>query len=150
MTSLWKVYFSPSFLPAHPSPQSRTLVGLFELTQLPSRDFNLASCVVSETTDMIVKSQRRRFELLTRPDMEHSSELWRVSSRAQEPLRAIPWSGPTTKSSLTSINMQIEKKITNILSIFKDKPSASVISRSKKKSGWFSIFLRFDLHGDLV
>ena len=109
MTSLWKVYFSLSFLPAHPSPQSRTLVGLFELAQLPSRDFNLASCVVSETTDMIVKSQQRRFELLTRPDMEHSSELWRVSSRAQEPLRAIPWSGPTTKSLLTSINMQIEK-----------------------------------------
>ena len=44
-------YFYLPFLPATPSSLSRTFEGLLELTQRPSRDFNLAMCVVSGTTD---------------------------------------------------------------------------------------------------
>ena len=45
-------HHSPSFLPATSSSLSRTLEGLFELTQCPSRVPHLASCVASGTTEI--------------------------------------------------------------------------------------------------
>ena len=52
MTPLLGKHYSLLFLPAAPSPPSRTLEGLFELTRRPSRALNLASCVASGTTEI--------------------------------------------------------------------------------------------------